>query len=103
MSNSQPCTIAPWLSVSKSAEAVDFYKSAFGATEAFRLDGSDGSVVAADDPGPSNMSVIEQSQMLVSVRAESHATNGFWLWMAADNLRLSARNASACAMELIAL
>ena len=46
MSNSQPCTIAPWLSVSKSAEAVDFYKSAFGATEAFRLDGSDGSVVA---------------------------------------------------------
>jgi aspartate-semialdehyde dehydrogenase len=67
------------------------------------LQGGMVSVVAADDPGPSNMSVIEQSQMLVSVRAESHATNGFWLWMAADNLRLSARNASACAMELIAL
>jgi uncharacterized glyoxalase superfamily protein PhnB len=46
MSNSQPCTTAPWLSVRKSAQAVDFYKSAFGANEVFRLDGPDGSVVA---------------------------------------------------------
>jgi PhnB protein len=41
-----PCTIAPWLSVRKSADAVTFYKSAFGATEAFRLDAPDGGVVA---------------------------------------------------------
>src|SRR5215471_8427664 len=40
------CTIAPWLSVRNGAQAVDFYKSAFGATEAFRLDGPDGGVVA---------------------------------------------------------
>jgi uncharacterized glyoxalase superfamily protein PhnB len=46
MSNSPPCTIAPWLSVRKSAQAVDFYESAFGATEVFRLDGPDESVVA---------------------------------------------------------
>lgn len=39
-------TIAPWLSVRNSARAVDFYKSAFGATEVFRLDGDGGSVVA---------------------------------------------------------
>lgn len=39
-------TIAPWLSVRRSAKAVEFYKEAFGATEAFRLDGPDGSVVA---------------------------------------------------------
>jgi len=38
--------IAPWLSVRNSARAVDFYKSAFGATEVFRLDGNGGSVVA---------------------------------------------------------
>jgi PhnB protein len=31
-------SIAPWLSVRHSAEAVDFYKSAFGATEVYRLD-----------------------------------------------------------------
>lgn len=46
MSSSPPYTIAPWLSVRKSAQAMDFYKRAFGATEVFRLDGPDGSVVA---------------------------------------------------------
>ena len=38
-------TIAPWLSVRDGARAVDFYKSAFGATEVFRMDAGD-SVVA---------------------------------------------------------
>ena len=38
-------TIAPWLSVRNGAGAVEFYKSAFGATEVFRMDGG-GSVVA---------------------------------------------------------
>jgi len=41
-----PSSIAPWLSVRNSARAVDFYKSALGATEVFRLDGEDGDVVA---------------------------------------------------------
>ena len=40
------CTIAPWLSVRGGAKAVEFYKSAFGATEAFRMDDPGGSVVA---------------------------------------------------------
>jgi PhnB protein len=39
-------SIAPWLSVRGSAKAVDFYKTAFGATETFRLEGPNGSVVA---------------------------------------------------------
>ena len=39
-------TLAPWLSVRGSARAVEFYKAGFGATEAFRLDGDGGSVVA---------------------------------------------------------
>jgi PhnB protein len=39
-------SIAPWLSVRNSGRAVAFYKSAFGATEVFRLEGPDGSVVA---------------------------------------------------------
>ncbi len=34
------------LSVRRGAEAVDFYKSAFGATELFRIDAEDGAVVA---------------------------------------------------------
>src|SRR5258708_3624996 len=41
---SAPCSIAPWLSVRNGARAVDFYKSAFGATEVFRLDAGGGVV-----------------------------------------------------------
>lgn len=40
------CAIAPWLSVRGSARAVEFYKSAFGATEAYRLDDGSKGVVA---------------------------------------------------------
>ena len=40
------CSIAPWLSVRKSAQAVIFYQSAFGAEEVFRLDDESGGVVA---------------------------------------------------------
>ncbi|AXC12505.1 Glyoxalase family protein [Acidisarcina polymorpha] len=35
-------TIAPWLNVLRNAKAVEFYKSAFGATEVYRHDGGDG-------------------------------------------------------------
>ncbi len=40
-----PTSIAPWLSVRNGARAVEFYKSAFGATEVFRME-EGGSVVA---------------------------------------------------------
>ena len=40
------CSIAPWLSVRNGAQAVDFYKSAFGATEVYRLDMPGEGVVA---------------------------------------------------------
>src|SRR5262245_8662476 len=40
------CSIAPWLSIRNSAQAVEFYKSAFGAVEVFRLEDAGGGVVA---------------------------------------------------------
>ena len=39
-------SLAPWLSVRGSARAVEFYKSAFGAVEAYRMEDPSGSVVA---------------------------------------------------------
>jgi PhnB protein len=42
---SMPTTIAPWLCVRGGARAVDFYKSAFGAKELFRM-GDGNSVVS---------------------------------------------------------
>jgi PhnB protein len=41
-----PTTIAPWLSVRNSAQAVEFYKAAFGAEEVFRLGDPGESVIA---------------------------------------------------------
>lgn len=40
------CSIAPWLSVRNSARAVEFYKSAFGAIEVYRLEDPGGGVVS---------------------------------------------------------
>src|SRR5262245_38237313 len=37
---------APMLSVRNGAQALEFYKSAFGATEAFKIESPDGAVVA---------------------------------------------------------
>ncbi len=39
-------SIAPLLSVRRGAEAIEFYKAAFGAIEVFRVDGEKGEVVA---------------------------------------------------------
>jgi PhnB protein len=39
------CSIAPMLSVRNGARAVEFYKSAFGAIEVFRIESPDGAVV----------------------------------------------------------
>lgn len=39
-------TIAPWLSLRGGARAVEFYKSAFGAVEVYRIEDPDGNVVA---------------------------------------------------------
>jgi PhnB protein len=45
-SSSIACTIAPMLSVRRGTQAVDFYKTAFGAVEVFRIESPDGAVVA---------------------------------------------------------
>ena len=39
-------SIAPWLTVRDGVKAIEFYKSAFGAVEVYRLDVPDGSVIA---------------------------------------------------------
>jgi PhnB protein len=46
MSDAQRFAIAPMLSVRRGAQAVEFYKMAFGAVEIFRIDSEDGAVVA---------------------------------------------------------
>src|ERR1041384_2594298 len=42
----QKTAIAPMLSVRRGAQAIEFYKAAFGANELFRIESNDGPVVA---------------------------------------------------------
>lgn len=65
-----------------------------------------GGIVLADgETAPSNLAATESGDLLVSARADAGKTssNAFWLWIAADNLRLAARNALAAGLELAAL
>lgn len=60
-------------------------------------------LVADESDPPSNLSATGQDNVMVKVRGEAEAGSAgtrFWVWMAADNLKLAARNAIACAQEL---
>ena len=54
-------SVAPMLSVRRGAGAVEFYKTAFGATEIFRIEAPDGAVVAHLALGSSDFWVTDES------------------------------------------
>lgn len=64
-----------------------------------------GVIQAEDEVLPSNTAVVESGDILLTARPDAAAADGrfWWLWMAADNLRLHARVAVAAALELAAL
>jgi PhnB protein len=53
--------IAPMLSVRRGARAVEFYKTAFGAVESFRIDDESGAVVARLAVGAAEFWVADES------------------------------------------
>lgn len=60
-------------------------------------------VVGGESDPPSNLSAAGQEDIMVRVRKDSgdgEMGTRFWLWLAADNLKLAALNAIACATEL---
>lgn len=59
-------------------------------------------VVSGESDPPSNLSAAGQEDIMVRVSEDvgSEGVSRFWLWMAADNLKLAALNAIACAGEL---
>ena len=62
------------------------------------LAGESMDVVSEESDPPSNLSAAGQEDVMVKVKAAG--AGRFWLWMAADNLKLNALNAIACANEL---
>lgn len=59
-------------------------------------------IVSGESDPPSNLSAAGQEDIMVRVSEDvgSDGVSRFWLWMAADNLKLAALNAIACAGEL---
>ncbi|HEX5234865.1 MAG TPA: Asd/ArgC dimerization domain-containing protein [Silvibacterium sp.] len=56
-----------------------------------------------DSDVPNNLNTVGQSDVMVRVRTAdgtAQKTNRFWIWASIDNLKFSALNAVACALEL---
>jgi aspartate-semialdehyde dehydrogenase len=60
-------------------------------------------IARAPEDFPSNVNVAGKDEILVSVRRDVFHENGFWVWAAADNLRLAAITAVECAAALAAV
>ena len=74
MSDTNPVTsasLAPMLSVRRGAQAVDFYKNAFGATELFKIEAGDGAVVAQLAIGRAKFWVADESPAHLNFSPES--------------------------------
>jgi PhnB protein len=65
------CSIALWLTVRNSAQAVEFYKAAFGAVEVFRLGGPGEDVIARLSVGGAEFWVGDESPQHFNFSPES--------------------------------
>ncbi len=54
------------------------------------------------EDSPSNVSAAGQEDVLAWIRLDAQRDTGFWIWAAADNLRLMAVNAIDCAQQMTA-
>jgi aspartate-semialdehyde dehydrogenase len=82
---------------------VELGKSATVSDVEAALAGEHIDVVSDESDPPSNLSAAGQEDIMVRVRKDSgEAEKGtrFWIWLAADNLKLAALNAITCATEL---
>ena len=66
------------------------------------LAGDHVTIPGADEDAPSNVSSAGQGNILLSVKGDAVQPNGVWLWIAADNLRISALTAVDCAESMAA-
>ena len=66
------------------------------------LSGEHVAVARVADEEPSNVNAAGQDDILVAVRRDAQQANAFWLWAAADNLRITAISAVDCAETMAA-
>jgi PhnB protein len=78
-------TVAPMLSVRNGVKALEFYKAAFGATEAFRVDAPDGAVVARLAVGESEFWLADESPEHFNFSPESLGGGSVRMVMVVEN------------------
>src|SRR5712671_7359293 len=78
-------SIAPMLSVRKGAQAVEFYKAAFGAGELFRIDAPSGAVVARLAVGDAQFWVSDESPEHLNFSPESLGGGSVRMVMVVDD------------------
>jgi len=66
------------------------------------LSGDHVNVAHSTEDEPSNINAAGQEGILLAVRRDKERENGFWLWAAADNLRVAAATAVECAETMMA-
>ncbi len=66
------------------------------------LQGDHVELARATDEQPNTVAAAGQDSILLSVTRDATNPKGFWLWAAADNLRIAARNAVECAENIAA-
>jgi PhnB protein len=71
MTHGQHLAVVPMLSVRRGAQAIEFYKAAFGAGELFRIDNAAGEVVARLSVGSAEFWVADESPEHANFSPES--------------------------------
>jgi aspartate-semialdehyde dehydrogenase len=66
------------------------------------LSGEHVNVTHGAEEAPTNVSASGQGDIQVSVLPDANQPNGFWIWAAADNLRIAASTAVECAETIVA-
>ena len=82
-----------YLELDRKVAAADF---------SLALKGEHVEITSPDDEAPNNVSAAGQENVLVSVRNDATREKGIWLWVAADNLKISALTAAECGALLAA-
>lgn len=66
------------------------------------LGGDHVTITQSADEAPSNVNVAGQPNILISIVPDENDKTSFWLWAAADNLRIAATTAVECAESMTA-
>jgi len=72
------------------------------ATVSQALAGEHVSITLQAEDAPSNVNAAGQNDILVSLVPDANHENGLWLWVASDNLRITATTAVECAETMAA-